>query len=129
MVPDEEAALNFLRKKGLLHTDSLCPSCGQAMRLGRGGKAWRCHKRSCDKELCVRTGTWFDDKAAEGAADNIQLESRVHDDQILRARAGAQQGYRSAVEQVPAASCMVNKPAPYLLIGQAGLLFSQRPTS
>ncbi|CDW61163.1 hypothetical protein TTRE_0000959901 [Trichuris trichiura] len=83
-VPNEETALQFLRGKGLLHSDRLCLSCGQAMRLGCGGMTWRCHKRSCQKELSIRKGTWFDepparDEIPEGGGVRVLLESTVDD--------------------------------------------------
>ncbi|KFD44707.1 hypothetical protein M513_14416 [Trichuris suis] len=30
------------------------------MRLGRGGMAWCCYKRSCRREVSISTGTWFE---------------------------------------------------------------------
>ncbi|KFD66315.1 hypothetical protein M514_09491 [Trichuris suis] len=30
------------------------------MRQGRGGMAWCCYKRSCCREVSIRTGTWFE---------------------------------------------------------------------
>ncbi|CDW59882.1 hypothetical protein TTRE_0000822601 [Trichuris trichiura] len=67
-VPDEKAAVQFLRGKGLLHSERLCPSCGQRMRPGRGGMTWSCFKRSCRKDGSVCTGTWFGGKCTNSAA-------------------------------------------------------------
>ncbi|CDW60198.1 hypothetical protein TTRE_0000856201 [Trichuris trichiura] len=111
MVPDEKTAVQFLRGKGLLNSEWLCPSCGHAMRLGRRGLAWRCRKRSCSKELPVCMGTWFDGKCTkcsgrferyilqcvlyspprkgkvlEGGPDNVPPESRAHHTQGSVAR-------------------------------------------
>ncbi|KFD56727.1 hypothetical protein M513_02404 [Trichuris suis] len=72
-VKDEECAATLLREKGLLHQERLCPSCcSDLMQLGRGGKVWRCHKRSCREEVSIRTGTWF-----EGRRGRLKLQNAV----------------------------------------------------
>ncbi|KFD46627.1 hypothetical protein M513_12482 [Trichuris suis] len=71
-VKDEESAATLLREKGLLHQERLRPSCSDLMQLGRGGKVWRCHKRSCREEVSIRTGSWF-----EGRRGRLKLQNAV----------------------------------------------------
>ncbi|CDW55322.1 hypothetical protein TTRE_0000359401 [Trichuris trichiura] len=59
-VEDEETAVKFLREKGLLHSERLCPFCGEAMRLGHGGMVWCCFNPSCRRKVSIRRGTWFE---------------------------------------------------------------------
>ncbi|KFD44927.1 hypothetical protein M513_14196, partial [Trichuris suis] len=60
MTKDEETAEQFLRGRGLLHSERLCPVCGEAMRLGHGGMAWCCYNRSCRREVSIHKLTWFE---------------------------------------------------------------------
>ncbi|KFD46818.1 hypothetical protein M514_12301 [Trichuris suis] len=71
-IKDEESVITLLRDKGLLHRERVCPSCNEAMQLGRGGQVWRCYKRSCRTEVSIRTGTWF-----EGTRGRLKLRKAV----------------------------------------------------
>ncbi|CDW60771.1 Retrovirus-related Pol polyprotein from transposo n TNT 1-94 [Trichuris trichiura] len=104
-VKDEEAAVKFLRDKELLHSERLCPFCGKAMRLGRGGMAWCCSKRSCHRELFIRMGTWFEVRNID-AHCLLKLSPQPTEGQI-RTRSFSRTKYErhNPLEQVAAADC------------------------
>uniref|UniRef100_A0A5S6Q070 ISXO2-like transposase domain-containing protein n=1 Tax=Trichuris muris TaxID=70415 RepID=A0A5S6Q070_TRIMR len=60
---DEDTAIAFFQGKGVLHQQRNCV-CGHPMRIAgkKSGQArrWRCYKAHCNKEVSLRTGTWFE---------------------------------------------------------------------
>ncbi|KFD66811.1 hypothetical protein M514_02311 [Trichuris suis] len=77
-IKHEETAAQFLGERGLLHSERLCPVCEEAMRLGRGGVAWYRYKRSCCREVSIRTGTWL-----EGINKSVTARWNRHLQQVL----------------------------------------------
>uniref|UniRef100_A0A5S6Q8S1 ISXO2-like transposase domain-containing protein n=1 Tax=Trichuris muris TaxID=70415 RepID=A0A5S6Q8S1_TRIMR len=60
---DEDAAVAFFKGKGVLHRQRSCV-CGHPMKIAgkKNGQArrCRCYKAQCNKEVSLRTGTWFE---------------------------------------------------------------------
>lgn len=63
---DVACTVNFLQRIGLLHSYRDCPHCEASMRLkkvnsskSKDGFVWRCRGKRCNKELGLRTGTFF----------------------------------------------------------------------
>uniref|UniRef100_A0A5S6QCE4 Transposase zinc-ribbon domain-containing protein n=1 Tax=Trichuris muris TaxID=70415 RepID=A0A5S6QCE4_TRIMR len=62
-VDDELAAVQFMQSRGLMHERRICPWCARPMVLqhcrDRDYVGWWCNGKHCQKELSVKTGTWF----------------------------------------------------------------------
>ena len=65
---DGRSAVHWCQRHKLLPTSKNCPRCARSMnlveRIGRGsgpeGFTWRCPRKSCQKEVSLRSGTFFE---------------------------------------------------------------------
>ena len=58
---DEDYAIDWCMKVGLLKTTMLCRNCASPMHLKEGAekKRWRCNKATCRNDISIKAGSFF----------------------------------------------------------------------